>query len=99
MMDHAQPPQDWLQGLEALRERIRRQHLKPDATQIDIVLAPLGLARPVEEAIRHWLHAAVHIAESRPAAAEQLLGQGLTAIAGEEHADLAATLQIDFADA
>ena len=89
----------WLPALEALRERIRRQHFKPVTAQIDALLAPFALSKLEAEAIRLWLHAAVHVAESRPAAAEKLLCTGLGYLDDAEHADLAAMLEIDLADA
>ncbi|MBI3716501.1 MAG: diguanylate cyclase [Betaproteobacteria bacterium] len=98
-MDDAAETASWLPVLEALRERIRRQHFKPDRAQLDAALAPLALARAMEEAIRLWLQAAVHLAESRPAAAEKMLRAGLAGIDRADHADLAATLEIDLADA
>ncbi len=90
---------NWLHALEALRERIRRQHFKPDDKQIDALLTPLALSARAEEAIRFWLHAAVHIAESRPVAAEQLLRRGVACLTDQPQADLMAMLDIDLADA
>jgi diguanylate cyclase (GGDEF)-like protein len=98
MDDHPTLP-DLLNDLHDLRERIRRQHARPSHEQVLAMLAPHHLDAQAETAVRHWVQAAMELAESRPAAAEERLEIALGPLAVDAHADLAAMIRIDLADA